>query len=51
MKDETITALPEETLEHDIVVRMPPKKRLTKRVRIKSIKKATPHIVEPVETK
>lgn len=39
--------LPEEALEHDIVVRMPPRKRHTIELEVKSIKKAEPRIVEP----
>jgi hypothetical protein len=34
-------------LEHDFVVQMPPVREYTLRVRIRSIEKATPHIVEP----
>lgn len=34
-------------LEHDFVVQMPPIREYTLRVRIKSIEKAVPHIVEP----
>lgn len=37
----------EETLEYDIVVRMPPRKRYTVELEVKSIKKAEPRIVEP----
>lgn len=37
----------QEILEHEIIVRMPPVKEYTKRVRIKSIEKGKPHIVEP----
>jgi len=39
--------IPEEMLEFDVVVRMSPIKEYTARVRIKSIEKAIPHIVEP----
>jgi hypothetical protein len=39
--------LPEETLEYDIIVRMPPRKRYTIELEVKSIKKAEPRIVEP----
>lgn len=39
--------IPEEILEFDIGVRMPPIKEWTARVRIKSVERATPHIVEP----
>lgn len=34
-------------LEHDFVVQMPPVREYTLRVRIKSIEKATPHVVGP----
>jgi len=40
-------AVPEDMLEFDIVVRMPPKKEWSARLRVKSVEKATPHIVEP----
>lgn len=39
--------IPEDTLEFDIVVRMPPKEEWSARVRVKSVEKATPCIVEP----
>ena len=39
--------LPEEMLEYDIVVRMPPKKKYTIELEVKSIKKAKPKIIEP----
>ncbi len=39
--------LPEETLEYDIIVRMPPRKRYTIELEVKNIKKAEPRIVEP----
>jgi hypothetical protein len=34
-------------LEFDIVVKMSPKKEWTARMKVKSVEKATPHIVEP----
>ncbi len=37
----------EEMLEFDVFVRMPPVKEYTVRVKIKSVEKAIPHIVEP----
>lgn len=37
----------EENLEHDVFVEMPPVKKWTARVRIKSIENAKMHIVEP----
>jgi len=36
-----------EMLEHDFIVRMPPRKRYTIELEVKSIKKAKPRIVEP----
>ena len=39
--------IPEDMLEFDIVVRMPPMKEWSARVRVKSVEKATPCIVEP----
>jgi hypothetical protein len=39
--------LSEETLEYDIIVRMPPRKRYAIGIEVKSIKKAEPRIVEP----
>lgn len=37
----------EEMIEHDIIVRMPPKKRYTINLQVVSIKRAQPKIVEP----
>ena len=37
----------EEPLEYDIIVRMPPVKEYTMWVKVKSVEKATPRIVEP----
>lgn len=34
-------------IKHDFIVQMPPIREYTLRVRVKSIEKATPHIVEP----
>lgn len=39
--------LPEEMLEYDVVVRMPPLKEYTMWVKVKSVERATPRIVEP----
>ncbi len=39
--------LPEEMLEYDVVVRVPPRKKYTIELKVKSIKKAEPRIVEP----
>lgn len=39
--------IPEDMLEFDIVVRMPPIKEWFARLKVKSIEKATPRIVEP----
>ena len=36
-----------EILEHDFIVRMPPVKEYTMWVKVKSVEKATPRIVEP----
>lgn len=47
IKEAVEEAIPEEILEFNIVVRMPPIKEWTTQVRIKSTEKATPHIVEP----
>jgi hypothetical protein len=38
---------PEETLEYDVVVQMPPRKRYTIELQVKSIRKAEAKIVEP----
>lgn len=39
--------IPEEMLEHDIFVKMPPKKKYTIKVKITRIRKAEPRIVIP----
>lgn len=39
--------IPENMLEFNIVVRMPPMKEWSARVKVKSVEKATPRIVEP----
>ncbi|MBI4848298.1 MAG: hypothetical protein HY808_06960 [Nitrospirae bacterium] len=39
--------IPEEMLEHDIFVKMPPKRRRTVKFKIRSIRKAKPRIVIP----
>lgn len=39
----------EEIVEHDVVVCMPPKKRYTVEINIKTIRKGEPKIVEPEE--
>jgi len=39
----------EEAIEHNIIVRMPPKKRYTIKLHVMGIKKAQPKIVEPEE--
>ncbi len=46
-RQETTEFFPEEELEFNIFVRMPPVKRWTARVRVKNIRKATPHVSEP----
>lgn len=40
-------ALPEEMMEYDVFVRMPPLRDYTIRVKIKSVEKAIPRVVEP----
>jgi hypothetical protein len=40
-------AISKDMLEFDIVIRMPPKKEWSVRLRVESIEKAKPHIVEP----
>lgn len=48
LKEETIEEItPEEMMEYDVVVRMPPKRRYTVELEVKSIRKAEPRIVEP----
>jgi hypothetical protein len=37
----------EEELEYDVVLRMPPVRQRSMRVRVRSVRKATPRIVEP----
>lgn len=44
--EQTFEDTPED-VESDIVVRIPPIKEQIVRVKIKSVKKATPHIVKP----
>ncbi|MFH1562824.1 MAG: hypothetical protein ABIF11_05340 [Nitrospirota bacterium] len=39
--------IPEDIIEFNSVVRIPPVKEWTARVRVKSVEKAIPHIVEP----
>ena len=39
--------IPEEMLEYDIVVKMPPKEKHTIELEIKSIKKAEPKVIKP----
>jgi hypothetical protein len=39
--------IPEEMMEFDEIVHMPPLKQYTLKVKVKSIKKAEPRIVEP----
>lgn len=45
MKEKYMTI--EDSIEHDIFVRIPPKKRYIVEVDIKRIRKAEPNIVEP----
>lgn len=42
-----IETIPEEMLEHDIFVKMPPKKKYTIKAKVIRIRKAEPHIVIP----
>jgi hypothetical protein len=44
---EAIESFPGEELEFNIIVRMPPLKRGTAKVRVKNVRKATPHVSEP----
>lgn len=37
----------EETLEYNIIIRMPPRKRYNIELKVKSIKRAEPRVVEP----
>ena len=39
--------VPEEILEYDIVVRIPPRKRYTIELKVNSVRRAEPRIVEP----
>nr|QNO44357.1 hypothetical protein PNPCOBDL_00002 [Methanosarcinales archaeon ANME-2c ERB4] len=41
--------IPEEMLEHDEIVRIPPRKRYALNIQVKEIRKAAPRIVEPDE--
>ena len=43
------TTIPEDMVEFDIIVRMPPMKEWTARLKVRGVEKATPHIVEPEE--
>lgn len=49
LKREAFEVFPEDALEFDISVRMPPVKRWTARARVKNIKRATSHASEPEE--
>jgi hypothetical protein len=42
-----LLSFPGEELEFNIIVRMPPLKRGTAKVRVKNVRKATPHVSEP----
>ena len=42
-------AISEEMLEHDEIVRIPPRKRYALNIQVKEIRKAAPRIVEPDE--
>lgn len=41
--------IPEDMLEFDIIVRMPPMKEWVARLKVRNVEKAMPHIVEPEE--
>ena len=48
LKEKAVEAtIPEEMMEYDVFVRMPPIKEYTIRVKIKSVEEAIPRIVEP----
>ena len=49
MEERFKETIPEEMLEHDEIVRSPPRKRYALNIRIKEIRKAAPRIVEPDE--
>ncbi len=49
LKDKNERKIPKELVEFDIIVQLPPKKEWTVRVKITSVEKATPRIVEPEE--
>jgi len=42
-----VALLTSDDVEHDIVLRMPPKRRYTVKLKITSIRKATPRFIEP----
>ena len=41
------TILPEEILEYDVIVQMPPRRRYTIELEVEGIRKAEPRIIEP----
>lgn len=45
--DKKLPLRPEEMMQFNVVVRMPPVRSYTVKVKVKSIKKAEPRIVEP----
>lgn len=47
IRETTEEAVPEEMLEYDVVVRIPPRKRYTIELRIKTVRRGEPRIVEP----
>lgn len=47
IKETAEESLFEEMLEHDVVIRFPPPKKYTVQLRIKSVTKGKPRIVEP----
>lgn len=51
MEDKDLIEILKYMLEHDVVVRMPPKRRRFIKVKVRSIKKATPCIIDPYREK
>ena len=49
MEERFKEAISEEMLEHDEMVRIPPRKRYALNIRVKEIRKAAPRIIEPDE--
>ena len=49
MEERFKEVIPGEMLEHDEIVRNPPRKRYASNIRVKGIRKAEPRIIEPDE--